>query len=81
MGRGRPRFDDVLTPAEWRVVEAVRHGLSNPRIARRQQVSVDAVKYHVANALRKLGMAHRGELRAHGPACVAIAPSTGVPCP
>jgi DNA-binding CsgD family transcriptional regulator/catechol 2,3-dioxygenase-like lactoylglutathione lyase family enzyme len=53
----------VLTPAEWRVVEAVRHGLSNPQIARRQGVSLDAVKYHVANALQKLGFASRAELR------------------
>src|SRR6266478_4706634 len=61
--RGRPPHDDVLTPAEWRVVEAVRHGLSNPQIARRQSVSLDAVKYHVANALQKLGLASRAELR------------------
>lgn len=61
--RGRPRHEDVLTPAEWRVVEAVRHGMSNPLIARRQGVSLDAVKFHVANALAKLGFASRRELR------------------
>jgi len=60
--RGRPPFPDQLTPAEWKVVEAVRHGLSNPDIARRQGVSVDAVKYHVANALSKLGLRNRREL-------------------
>ncbi|MFT3725122.1 MAG: LuxR C-terminal-related transcriptional regulator [Hyphomonadaceae bacterium] len=63
MTRGRPPHDDVLTPAEWRVVEAVRHGLTNPDIARRQGVSLDAVKYHVANALQKLGFSSRAELR------------------
>ncbi len=62
-GRGRPPHTDVLTPAEWRVVEAVRHGMSNPDIARRQGVSLDAVKYHVANALQKLGFTSRAELR------------------
>ena len=62
--RGRPQFDDLLTPAEWRVVEFVRHGLSNPDIARRQGVSLDAVKYHIANALQKLGMSSRREIRA-----------------
>lgn len=62
-GRGRPRHDDRLTPAEWRVAEAVRHGLSNPEIARLQGVSVDAVKYHVANILEKLELSCRGELR------------------
>jgi catechol 2,3-dioxygenase-like lactoylglutathione lyase family enzyme/DNA-binding CsgD family transcriptional regulator len=61
--RGRPPHADVLTPGEWRVVEAVRHGLSNPQIARRQGVSLDAVKYHVANALTKLGLATRADLR------------------
>ena len=62
-GRGRPPHDDVLTPAEWRVVEAVRHGLGNAQIAARQGVSPDAVKYHVANALSKLGLASRTALR------------------
>jgi DNA-binding CsgD family transcriptional regulator/catechol 2,3-dioxygenase-like lactoylglutathione lyase family enzyme len=61
--RGRPAHGDILTPAEWRVVEAVRHGLSNPTIARRQGVSLDAVKFHVANALLKLGFESRRELR------------------
>ncbi len=61
--RGRPPHPDILTPAEWRVVEFVRHGLSNPAIAARQGVSLDAVKYHVANALLKLGFATRAELR------------------
>jgi DNA-binding CsgD family transcriptional regulator/catechol 2,3-dioxygenase-like lactoylglutathione lyase family enzyme len=61
--RGRPPHDDVLTPAEWRVVEAVRHGLGNAEIAARQRVSIDAIKYHVANALQKLGLAHRADLR------------------
>jgi DNA-binding CsgD family transcriptional regulator/catechol 2,3-dioxygenase-like lactoylglutathione lyase family enzyme len=61
--RGRPPHPDVLTPAEWRVAEAVRHGMSNPEIARRQGVTIDAVKYHVANALSKLGFSSRRELR------------------
>lgn len=61
--RGRPPHADILTPAEWRVVEAVRHGLTNPAIARRQGVSTDAVKYHVANALQKLGFSSRADLR------------------
>lgn len=61
--RGRPRHPDVLTPGEWRVVDAVRHGLTNPDIARRLGVSLDAVKYHVANALHKLALDSRAELR------------------
>ena len=61
--RGRPPHPDLLTPAEWRVAEAVRHGMTNPEIAARQGVSTDAVKYHVANALQKLGLSSRHELR------------------
>jgi DNA-binding CsgD family transcriptional regulator/catechol 2,3-dioxygenase-like lactoylglutathione lyase family enzyme len=61
--RGRPRHGDVLTPAEWRVAEAVRHGLTNPQIAKRQGVSLDAVKYHVGNTLLKLGLSSRMELK------------------
>src|SRR5690606_17662377 len=61
--RGRPAHGDILTPAEWAAVEGVRHGLTNRTIARRQGVSMDAVKFHVSNALAKLGMASRTELR------------------
>ena len=27
--RGRPRHADLLTPAEWRTVHAVQHGMTN----------------------------------------------------
>jgi DNA-binding CsgD family transcriptional regulator/catechol 2,3-dioxygenase-like lactoylglutathione lyase family enzyme len=65
-GRGRPAHPDVLTPAEWRVVDAVRHGMSNGEIARRRGVSLDAVKYHVGNAVGKLGLSGRKALHAWG---------------
>jgi DNA-binding CsgD family transcriptional regulator/catechol 2,3-dioxygenase-like lactoylglutathione lyase family enzyme len=61
--RGRPPHDDVLTPAEWKVAEQVRHGMTNRRIAERMGVSLDAVKFHVGNALSKLGFSSREELR------------------
>lgn len=61
--RGRPPHPDQLTPAEWRVVEGVRHGLSNAAIARALAVSPDAVKFHVANALSKLSLSSRADLR------------------
>ena len=60
--RGRPPHDDVLTPAQA-VVEAVRHGMSNAAIAARRGISRDAVKFHIANALSKLGLTRRAELR------------------
>jgi DNA-binding CsgD family transcriptional regulator/catechol 2,3-dioxygenase-like lactoylglutathione lyase family enzyme len=62
--RGRPRSADLLTPAEWRTVHAVQHGMTNAEIARRRGISVDAVKFHVANALAKLELRNRRELRA-----------------
>jgi DNA-binding CsgD family transcriptional regulator len=61
--RGRPPHDDLLTPAEWRTVHAVQHGMTSRQIAERRGISIDAVKFHVANALEKLGLANRKELR------------------
>jgi DNA-binding CsgD family transcriptional regulator/catechol 2,3-dioxygenase-like lactoylglutathione lyase family enzyme len=61
--RGRPPHPDVLTPAEWRTVHAVQHGMTSRDIARRRGISVDAVKFHVTNALAKLGLANRAALR------------------
>jgi DNA-binding CsgD family transcriptional regulator/catechol 2,3-dioxygenase-like lactoylglutathione lyase family enzyme len=53
----------VLTPAEWRVANAIRHGMTNREISRRLRVSSDTVKYHVENILGKLSLARRSELR------------------
>lgn len=61
--RGRPPYDDVLTPAEWRVVHAAQHGLSNRQIAESFGVSLDAVKYHIANAVAKLGVENKQSLK------------------
>ena len=61
--RGRPPHDDQLTPTEWAVAEGVRHGLTNRQIADRRGVCLDAVKFHVGNALAKLGLENRQALR------------------
>jgi catechol 2,3-dioxygenase-like lactoylglutathione lyase family enzyme/DNA-binding CsgD family transcriptional regulator len=61
--RGRPPHPDVLTPAEWRITHAVQHGLSNRQVAALKGVSLDAVKYHVANVLGKLRLPDRQALR------------------
>jgi DNA-binding CsgD family transcriptional regulator/predicted enzyme related to lactoylglutathione lyase len=61
--RGRPPHDDLLTPAEWRVVHAVKHGMTSRQIAERRGISVEAVKFHVANALAKLGLTNRRALK------------------
>jgi len=62
-GRGRPPHADLLTPSEWRTVHAVQHGMTNTEIARRRGISVNAVKFHVANALAKLQLEDRRGLR------------------
>ncbi|WP_055049163.1 LuxR C-terminal-related transcriptional regulator [Devosia sp. A16] len=61
--RGRPRYADSLTPAEWRVANAIRHGGTDRTISQRLGISSDAVKFHVGNILGKLGLADRRALR------------------
>lgn len=41
----------------------MQHGLSNREIAQRRGITRDAVKYHIANAVAKLGLTSRQELR------------------
>ncbi len=43
-------------------MHAIRHGLTNGQIAQRRRISLDAVKFHVANAIAKLGLRDRREL-------------------
>jgi DNA-binding CsgD family transcriptional regulator len=61
-GPGHPQQPIVLTPAEWKVAEQVRHGLTNPRIAERIGASAEVVKFHLGNVLAKLGFSSRREL-------------------
>lgn len=63
MPRGRPPHPDTLTPAEWRVVELVRHGQSTARIARLLGISPGAVKAQARAARDTLGLASRQALR------------------
>jgi DNA-binding CsgD family transcriptional regulator/catechol 2,3-dioxygenase-like lactoylglutathione lyase family enzyme len=53
----------VLTPGEWRIVQSVRHGLSNAKIARLRGISLDAVKFHTQNIMGKLQLSNREALR------------------
>lgn len=59
--RGRPAYPG-LTPAEERVLDGVRRGLSNEQIAAELGVSWTTVKYHVANILGKLNVESREDL-------------------
>ena len=66
---GRPRRSRTtgaaaLTPAELRVARMAVDGLTNREIAERLFVTVKAVKFHLGNAYRKLGIGAREELAA-----------------
>lgn len=61
--RGRPAHPDVLTPAEWAILDLWRHGLRRTEIARRRGISAYAVRYHLRNIAGKLGVATHAELR------------------
>jgi catechol 2,3-dioxygenase-like lactoylglutathione lyase family enzyme/DNA-binding CsgD family transcriptional regulator len=61
--RGRPPYPDVLTPAEWRVLHWIRHGLRRKAIGQQMGTSENAIKYHVANIGSKLGVSGIEALR------------------
>jgi DNA-binding NarL/FixJ family response regulator len=50
---------DRLSPREREVIELAASGLTNQQIALRLQVSVHAVKFHLAATYQKLGVANR----------------------
>jgi DNA-binding CsgD family transcriptional regulator/catechol 2,3-dioxygenase-like lactoylglutathione lyase family enzyme len=61
--RGRPPHPDVLTPAEWAILDLWRHGLGRSAIARLKGISEYGVRYHVRNIADKLGVETAAELR------------------
>jgi DNA-binding NarL/FixJ family response regulator len=50
-----------LSPRETTVLEMTSQGLKNGEIAERLNVSVHAVKFHLASIYRKLGVGNRTE--------------------
>jgi DNA-binding NarL/FixJ family response regulator len=54
-----PAIDAGLTPRESQVLAHVAFGLSNDEIARSLEISVETVKEHVQNLLRKLAVNDR----------------------
>jgi DNA-binding CsgD family transcriptional regulator len=64
MRRGRPKYDDVLTPREWEVLELVRQGKTNEQIALELGISVNGAKFHVSEIISKLGVSSRREAAA-----------------
>ncbi|HML97504.1 MAG TPA: LuxR C-terminal-related transcriptional regulator [Tepidiformaceae bacterium] len=60
--RGRPAYPGFFTPAEQRVLEGLRRGLTYQQIADELQLSYDTVKYHVSNMLSKAEVDTREQL-------------------
>lgn len=60
--QGRPPYNYIVTPREWRVLTLVRLGLTNREIGQCLGITSDGVKYHVSNMLSKLYLKDRREL-------------------
>jgi DNA-binding NarL/FixJ family response regulator len=51
----------LLSAREAQVLEAAARGLTNAEVATRLEVTVHAVKFHLASIYRKLGVGNRTE--------------------
>lgn len=51
----------ALTPRELEVLQMISFGLSNAEAARRLDVSVHAIKFHLAAIYNRLGVSNRTE--------------------
>jgi DNA-binding CsgD family transcriptional regulator len=51
----------VLTPRELEVLDMISYGMTNAEAARRLQVSVHAIKFHLAAIYSRLGVTNRTE--------------------
>lgn len=60
--RVEPSIDELLSPAEHRVAEAVAEGLTNREVAARLYVSEKTVEFHLHNIYRKLQVRSRSQL-------------------
>jgi DNA-binding CsgD family transcriptional regulator len=59
--QGEPDPETLLSPLERQVLEMAAHGLTNTQIANALNVTVHAVKFHLASIYRKLGVTNRAE--------------------
>ena len=57
----RPSSRTAFSTREIEVLELASQGMTNPQIARRLELSVHAIKFHLASIYRKLGAANRTE--------------------
>src|SRR5262245_25068229 len=65
--RRAPKYDDILTPREWEVLELLRLDLTNEEIAEKLGISFGTAKYHVGEILSKLDVESREEAAAWRP--------------
>ncbi len=72
--RGRPPHPDILTPAEWQVLDGVRAGRTNQEIADQLGITFHTVKYHISNMLGKLQVEDRQTLASWRPGRVEREP-------
>jgi DNA-binding NarL/FixJ family response regulator len=59
-------LQNLLTPREIEVLSTIAYGLSNKAIARRLNISLHTVKFHIESLLRKLDAHSRAEAVAKG---------------
>ena len=72
LGEPSPAPDVALTPRELDVLALIAEGASNKVIARRLEISVHTVKFHIASLLDKLDAQGRAEAVAQGARLGAI---------
>ena len=60
--RGDPNLEELLSPAERRVAEAVVAGLTNREVAASLFISEKTVEFHLHNIYRKHGIRSRTQL-------------------
>lgn len=67
IARGRGGVTDAvrMTPREREVIELIKEGLSNKRIAARLSIAPQTVKSHVRNIMEKLALHTRLQIAAH----------------
>jgi DNA-binding NarL/FixJ family response regulator len=61
-----PSHEALLTPREIEVLAAIADGLGNKEIARRLDISLHTVKFHIESVFRKLGVRSRAEAVTRG---------------
>lgn len=63
-GRGRPAYDDALSPREREVAELASGGMTNRAIAETLHLSPRTVEHHISRAMQKAGTRSRRALLA-----------------